>query len=73
MDVAILAALHPKHLAGRGSRVGWDASIDPGEVMEDANGADGFVDDVAAMCHVELLRERPHGACLALGVPGGRA
>jgi len=73
VDIAILAALNPKRLAGRGPRVGWQSGIDPGEVVEDANGADGLVDDVAAVTHFELLRERPHGARLALRVPCGRA
>jgi len=43
---------------GWGARVGRDSAIDPGEVVEDVNGADGLVDDVAAIRHVELLRDR---------------
>src|SRR4051812_44353522 len=66
VDVAILAALNPKHLAGRGPRIGWQAGIDPREVVEDDNRAEVFVNDVAAVAYFELLRERPHGARLAL-------
>src|SRR5262245_8007452 len=72
VDVAILAALNPKHLAGRCPRVGGYSAIDPGEVVEDDNGAEALIDDVAAVGHIELLRERRHGARLPLRVPGGR-
>ena len=70
VNVAILAALHAKHLAGRGPRVGWYSSIDPGEVVEDDNGAKVLINDVTAVGHIELLRKRTHGAVLAVRVPG---
>src|SRR4051794_6221900 len=70
MDVAILAALDPKHLAGRSPRIGWQSGIDPGEVVEDDNGAEALVDDVAAVPHLELLGKSPHVAGIALRVPG---
>src|SRR5690606_38924525 len=69
VDVAIHAAFDSECLAGRGSRVvGPQSGIDPGEVVEDADGTDGFVDDVAAAARGDRLRERAHRAGLALRV-----
>src|SRR6478735_5994082 len=68
VDVAILATLDPERLAGRGPRILRQSGIDPREVVEDRNRADGLIDDVAAVAHVELLGERAHVAGIALGV-----
>src|SRR5262245_42689050 len=68
VDVAIHAALNPERLAGRSARIFWYSSVEPGEAVHDADGADGLVDDVAAVGHVELLRERAHLAGIELGV-----
>ena len=46
MDVAVLAALNPKHLAARGPRILWQSAIKEGEVVEDDNEAEVLVDDV---------------------------
>src|SRR3569623_549902 len=70
VDVAVLAALDAEHLAGRGSRIGGYSGIDPREVVEHADRADGLVDDVAAVGDFELLRERAHIAGIARGVAG---
>src|SRR5690606_31509874 len=74
VDVTIHAVLDPESLARRGSRViGPQPRINPREIVEDANGADGLVDDVAAAARFDRLRESPHGASLALWVPGSCA
>ena len=74
MDVAIHAVLNPEHLAGRGTRMIWPQSgIYPGKIVEDADGTDGLIDDIAAAAGFNWLRECTHGAGLAFRVPGGCA
>src|SRR5690606_28772054 len=73
VDVTVHALLDPEGLAGRDARViGPESRIKPGEVVEDADGTDGFVDDEAAAAGLDRLREGAHGAGLPLRVPGTR-
>src|SRR5690606_18829866 len=65
VDVAIHAAFNPKLLADRRPRVvGRQPGIEPREVVEDGHGADGLIDDVAAVARVQPLREGAHRARL---------
>src|SRR5690606_16048156 len=73
VDVAVHAVLNPERLAGRGTRVLRNSGIEPGEAVEDGDGTDGFVNDVAAVGDIELLREGTHGAGLPLRIAGSRA